>query len=398
MSILWSELVSLPTGLHYGWMCKLNQYEFLVAPSTRPLIYSDYWGGDDDDYQKALKGIHKYNVIQNKWSLLVAFIPGAPGIIYHPERKKVYMFDCNKNNHAIDLISNTMEEIFPADNIYTASHPWLAVIDDNLHTICGNTHYIWSIPDFELITESKLPPDVTVASAYIIYVSSRDLILVIGAGYSYDTSDMFMVYNMSKKKWKIYNDIKIKTGHEFVFFMRRSVLTSDERYVIMVCANSEKLHVLEICDDQFILYKSKIQVPQIEFTGLAVTSGLKDELLVHGFVRQMMEHKIIPMDVFNEIARWFEVVVVERLHMIEHGSSDEIRKHYAISMNKVLDSMEIQMIDDGDHDEANKETRKLKKEILNGLSPDDRYTFSILPSRTQQKWLRYMVEFRKMVD
>ena len=111
-------------------------------------------------------------------------------------------------------------------------------------------------------------------------------------------------------------------------------LTSDEKYVIIAGGNSiTTIHVLEICgDDQFVLKKSKVQVPKIGPCRVFMTGGIKDKLLVNGYLRRIMIN--IPTDLLNEIMTWFSV---EMLHWIQFASYKEHRSHLAIPVCKIFD-------------------------------------------------------------
>ena len=68
----------------------------------------------------------------------------------------------------------------------------------------------------------------------------------------------------------------------------------------------------------------------------AITGGMKDEILVCGYLRKIVNN--LPTDLVREIAKWFSK---ETLHWIEHGVGSPARKHYGLSLSAILNSLQI---------------------------------------------------------
>ena len=138
-------------------------------------------------------------------------------------------------------------------------------------------------------------------------------------------------YSLNMKQWKSIGKLP--------FFLERQsgILTSDEKFIILSCDSLRRIYGLEISDDKCLLHQSSIVNPWKGDYRMVITGGLKDEMLVCGWIRhQFQAYQYIPeppMYLMKLIAQWYNQ---EEIHCIEVYS----KRHFTINIKHIICSFQ----------------------------------------------------------
>ena len=128
----------------------------------------------------------------------------------------------------------------------------------------------------------------------------------------------------------VWNKLNIKLPGDGVFCWFGSILTSNEKYIILFVGDPNKIWILDIDKMEWIL--SKLKCPQIGSSyAILMDDKIKDRLLVFGYIRNHYLNDMVslPMDLWNLISHWF---AMEFVYLISRNGLNM----YRINLDHIL--------------------------------------------------------------
>ena len=220
-----------------------------------------------------------------------------------------------------------------------ASCGTLINVNGQIHLIGGwenSKHLVWNDETscFSQIYDFKQQLD-DVINLSLVYIHSKRIIIMIAGcdADDYDNKNIVWRHSIETKKWK--KITKLPFCHE----TRSPVLTSDEKYIIMSDGLEDHIYALDISngdDTMYPLYQSTLKGPFNEAHFLMKTGGLRDEILVMGWIKKRFRaYKGMPLPpkhLMVLIAIWYSQ---EEIHWIGKYS----KLHFAVNVKHILSSL-----------------------------------------------------------
>lgn len=335
----WIKGGILPHNVSTDFCCKFNEQQLIfAAPDTHT------WNG-----------LYLYNLSSQE---LKKFIKYPKNVTIFPY---CLQFDASKNQfygtgefqEAMFIIDmnrghkfTTWREFRSENNpLKGASCGTLLNVNGQLHLIGGwdnSKHLVFNEDsrDFSEIYDFKEKlNDVTNLS--LIHVKSKKTILMIKEFDDADNDDKYKYksvvweYCLIARKWKQIK--KLRFCHE----TGSPLLTCDERYVIMSDSLNAYIYVLDISNnnhEEYKLYESALEGPWNESHFLIKTGGLKDEILVIGWIKSLFQSVQFqsmeppPVYLMRSIAAWYSQ---EEIHWIGKYTA----RHFIINIKQILSSL-----------------------------------------------------------
>ena len=325
----------------------LNDHEFL--------LFSPDW-----EKPRSAKSDHvffKYNSIGDEWTQLMDH-HGGFSFAYDNKAHILYGLSLNNKDEmtVVDLSTKTVVYQYQlpiAKRVGVLTRPRLVNVDGTIHKVearvAGHTrHAIWDKME-KMWIESDVPQWKqfgTIRGCSLIHVPSKGIILMIG-GRGCGKEEQRPVYPASEKTEQNSQMIGIWRYHiasdrweqiegiEFNYYLSGCVLSSDERYVIIMGGYrfrnkkgprklwswpSEYIHVLDIKhDDSYKLWRSPVESPifEVGYTSfVARTGNLKQyNLLKSGWIRRVLGSTLeTPMVIQDLIVKFG---FVEMIHCVD---------------------------------------------------------------------------------
>ena len=252
-------------------------------------------------------------------------------------------------------------------NLKNVHYPNVLTIHPGIVHIIGgqnnNKHLIWSNRDHSFVelhdfnkheqtqlngnNNNSLNINLNMGYSQCIYSSLHKRIIMIkesmkninniGGQNNNSVISKIWLYSTDRMRWNMLNNIEIPLWNV------ECVLTSDQRNLIITsgCDQngniSDKIYVLTMDDDQFILRSSLITIPKKKWHYLMMTGNiLKSQLLCHNYIKVQcgkLKCEIPPLYVVKLVANWLSQ---EMIHFLEKNGDDY---HYAISVKRILDNV-----------------------------------------------------------
>lgn len=313
----WLQLDAIPRDINTDLVLKLNEQQIIFPAKC---AHKSKWNG-----------LYVYNLHSRKFQKFFTFPETLGQFIYSLQ------FDSAKNkiygisNKCPLFIIDLHEGIVGCDAIKSQQHRLqiksmsanLLEVNGDIHWIGGydnETHLVWREESRNLYPLE--PPPSRHRPDLLVYVSKKRMIIMIAGNIIYK-------YCLKINRWQKLRLIP------FAHVYGSIVLTSDEKYILMSHTDSRYVHAFNIDNNR--VYKSSVQRP-VEPHFLIKTGGIKDELLVVGWIRfvfklpetQYMQEP--PMYLMTLIARWYSQ---EELHWI----SKCYNQNFTINIQDVLCSL-----------------------------------------------------------
>ena len=202
-------------------------------------------------------------------------------------------------------------------------------VNGQIHLIGGYgnpKHFIWNdeAEQLQQIYDFRNNLDHT-KDLSLVYIPTQGKILMF---------TWFEVWNhdLKTRKWKKIREL------EFMHTPKAIVLTSDEHYVILSNSHSRDIYAMDISTPAYKLYKSSVKNPWKEEHLMTKVGGLKDELLVFGWIKHLFKTKELKL--VQEPPIYLKVLVgsfysKEEIHWIGQNS----KRHASITINQVLTTL-----------------------------------------------------------
>eukprot|EP01084_Bolivina_argentea_P187264 322606_1 len=304
-------------------------------------------------------GIYKYNIINNKWELLTqlerrnGFSYKPWSIAYNKLNNKIFV---NKHinvssrvmKSAKMMIYNCTRKQFEPIQYKTGieGEPYIIDIDGTIHIIGGennNLHFVWDDNEqslqklYEFDEWSKGN-----SGGHLIYIKSRQILLLLG-GEVYtenhdadDTSTTIWSHSIGSNQWsKLDIHIPVK------FSSLCCILSSEEKYIITFGGvEYNDIDPYEHFRDWIWILnletmkwrKSKVTCPdQHLFVATLYRNKIKDRLLVSGYIKNVFESGVIPMEIVASLSEWCLTDYVFLL-----GLTHSEKGHWKIRIDEIL--------------------------------------------------------------
>lgn len=351
------DLVQMEDGITTDTVFKLNEQQFIFPANGT----------------KNFHGLYCYNLHSRQFKEFFSFSDSVREIGYclqfDSTKNRLYGTSSKSPMFIIDLNEGKLIEwktIKSWHQIKTGSTPLienhcgngnLLNVDGNIHLIGGYhnyIHFIWNerTKNFSPTHNfrSKMEDQMHYYDDYIhdtthlsvIHVPIRGIIVMIGGidiiwsddpdAHDANINNIVWVYHLDTNKWEKITILPFEHAHQSL------VMTSDEKYIILSPTNLPYVHALDL--DDYSVYQSSIMMPFIEPNFMVKTGGLKDELLVVGWIKSLFQSEgfqymeMPPMYLMTLIAQWYSQ---EEVHWI--GKCCD--RHFTINMKKILSSLSL---------------------------------------------------------
>ena len=328
----------------------LNDHEFIVA-SESPICTHE---------NKTKPGIQKYNLHQNEWNEIITYSDSFkivnPRLVSDIKTNKLYLFGneyINSGKSEIVTIDMKTKKVLTKRTEIKTIHMGATNVNGIIHLIGGDKnseHVTWNADNDETKQIHDFAAEFKeMFGACFVYVPSKGVILLIGGfdrGYAGDQAAVgIWRFDIKLNKWE--NVIK---GEDFTFYNVSATLSSNENYVIIGGGYSnympsDKMFVFNIKDEtDYKLNKCGIQCPSGGLHNIVRTGGIKDELLVIGWIKELFktlefkELALPPMYILQLIVvRYNE----EEIHWVARAMKNVNvdTTHYAIKLKHVLSAL-----------------------------------------------------------
>ena len=412
----WSARCAAPISVHDVMM--VNEREFMVYGDTE---------------------LYKYNTDRDEWShvmKLPAICNELDGrkMVFNPETNYLYVSGVD-TDIVIDIKQCAVVQQINSGKRWPLIQGWATMVNANgiIHKVGGSEskiHYIWKWTknietaaghDLELLDKAKQDslrypkgtvastlepfPHLEVANATMIYVKSKNIILMLGGYDSYfhhinpknngrspstNIASLFTgtfsddQYDYSHGPTGIWR-YRIDTGKwdhiDYIDFnLSRSckvVLSSDEQHLVIFGGqylsyvphpmkameiNNNWIHVLDISKEQRYKLRRSSIVTASKTAAVARIGGISDsKRLASGWIRRAVATPEfstlaeIPIVIQMTIGRW---CCTEKLHWIGQGDNNEAN-HMVIPISKILQAKEATSLQEWDQIRAAKLRKRL---------------------------------------
>eukprot|EP01083_Nonionella_stella_P172994 595342_1 len=289
-----------------------NHHEFIFASKSKSKSHPEH---------KLVDTILTYNTHQNKWTQITMQYPKThwdicwdtcfqiSQFIFHKHSNKLIKFDdvggiviMNLKTHTVDLIKNIeiVDQVRPPMvSVGDAIHLIGARKHDDLH-FCKAKHFIWNENGCAFTQLTCFPEFTAINDSAAIYIPQSEKIIHIGGmGGKYTQYsnchhtrllNHIYVYSLKSNTWISLPDFRFEGS------LMQLALTSDQRHIIIAggldggsySPPTDAIYVLEIRNkDEYVLRKSNIVCPMAGKCHIAITGGIKDEMLVIGYLKRL---------------------------------------------------------------------------------------------------------------
>eukprot|EP01084_Bolivina_argentea_P204863 349916_1 len=333
----WILCRRIPENMEYGRVVRLNDNELIMS------------SGQEENENT---GIYKYNIITNEWKQIIKYpkdlYNGNSAITLDDNTKnKLYMMNNLSEIIMFDLESNKMEylheklESLQYGKDFASNHSVFVSVENTIHSIGGSlVHLIWN-KNTNIITKIDHPFNDEVWGVSVIYVPSKQCILLIGGHNGFLQQDAgIWIFSLVSNKWRQIEGIIFKCHH-----VRSLALSFDEKYVIIAGGRVDhtlnevnNIHILDIESiDKMKLMVSNICCPSKgPHNVICMRNKLKDKILVNGWIRLILKdtnHRIAS-EIVNLILELFNE---EELHWLRgHSFEEDKNDHFSISITHIL--------------------------------------------------------------
>lgn len=305
------QLDPIPDGVCSDVVLKLNEQQFVFV-------------SDDVDWE----GFYIYNLHLQEFVRWIEYPPDTKKLEYCLQFDAIRnILYCTGYNIPIFMIDIQDCKLKTKTTLIEGGMGTILNVNGTIHLIGGiysDKHLVLNhdTRDVSEIYNFETPLDLDIS---LIHVYSKEMMLMI-------EGRNIWKYKLNTQKWE--KNIKLPFDHQAL----SPILTSDEKYIIISTHDGGGIFVLDISSDDYLLFQSDIRIPWKQSHLMTKTGGLKDELLVTGWIRSKFKSSAFqgtpqpPMYLMTTISQWYSQ---EELHCIDPYS----KQHFIIKIKHIFSSL-----------------------------------------------------------
>ena len=246
-------------------------------------------------------------------------------------RESMFIIDMNNGNEFISVRWNQKPQI--GSQRHEGTCGTLLNVNGEIHLIGGyksSKHLVWNDKTNTFLKIYDFGTDLFWVNLSLVYIPTKGIIIFILGDPNHDDKNFVWEYVSKTRKWRKVMNLP------FCHNKQSSFLTSNERYIIMSSAFGGQIYGLDV--ENYKLYQSEIETPWDEAHFFIKTGGLKDQLLIVGWIRYMFKYydfghlKEAPIDLMMLIASYYSQEVI-------HWIGKHSERHLTIDIRHILSSL-----------------------------------------------------------
>ena len=244
-------------------------------------------------------------------------------------RKTVYKFNIKTREKITTQIPQRSIGIYPC-SIWTPQQ--------GAHLIGGfsnSRHIIWYNDAKKLNAMHKFQNMDGCPAAGVVYLKHMNKLIFFG-GFTRKGNDIKMrEFCLKSSTWS-----EMQCNLPYPMTKPGYVVTNDERYIVILGANTSKeyqeeakdtIQLLDIGENKW--FTSKIKMPTSNMCRAIIMGNVEeDSCLVYGYLRENKLEKELPLEIIEMIAHWF---VMEFVHLVDRSNGN----HWNIPLEQILQNM-----------------------------------------------------------